>query len=53
LGVILVVEPMGWGPVIYFAASVWSLLGGTILIGDALRLCRLRQAQVAESTAES
>ena len=44
LGVILIVEPMGQGPVVYFAASVWALIGGTILIGDALRLRRLKQA---------
>lgn len=44
LGVMLVVEPMGRGPVVYFAASVWALVGGLILIGDALRLRRLRQA---------
>jgi uncharacterized membrane protein HdeD (DUF308 family) len=42
LGVILVVAPMNRGPVIYFAASVWALVGGTILIGDALRLRRAR-----------
>jgi uncharacterized membrane protein HdeD (DUF308 family) len=44
LGVILIIEPMGRGPVVYFAASVWALIGGTILIGDALRLRRLKQA---------
>ena len=44
LGVILVIEPLDRGPVIYFAASVWALVGGVILIGDAVRLRRLRQA---------
>jgi uncharacterized membrane protein HdeD (DUF308 family) len=44
LGVMLVIEPMGRGPVIYFAASVWALVGGAILIGDALRLRRRQQA---------
>jgi uncharacterized membrane protein HdeD (DUF308 family) len=44
LGVILVVAPMNRGPGIYLAASVWALVGGTILLGDALRLRRLRQA---------
>lgn len=49
LGVILVIAPMGRGPLIYFAASVWALVGGTILLGDAVRLRRLRQtAQQAE-----
>ena len=31
----LVVAPLDRGPVIYFAASVWALIGGMILIGDA------------------
>jgi uncharacterized membrane protein HdeD (DUF308 family) len=44
LGIILVIEPLGRGPVVYFAASVWALVGGAILIGDAVRLRRLRQA---------
>jgi uncharacterized membrane protein HdeD (DUF308 family) len=43
LGLLLVVEPMGRGPLIYVAASVWALIGGAILLSDALRLRRLRQ----------
>jgi uncharacterized membrane protein HdeD (DUF308 family) len=43
LGLLLVIEPLGRGPVIYFAASVWALIGGAILLGDALRLRRQRQ----------
>ena len=43
LGIMLVIEPLGRGPVIYFAASVWALVGGAILIGDAVRLRRIRQ----------
>jgi len=43
LGVLLVVAPLDHGPLIYFAASVWALVGGAILLGDALRLRRLRQ----------
>jgi uncharacterized membrane protein HdeD (DUF308 family) len=42
LGLMLVIEPMGRGPAIYFAASVWALLGGAILIGDAVRQRRER-----------
>ena len=42
LGLLLVVEPLGRGPLIYFVASVWALIGGVILIGDALRVRRLR-----------
>ena len=52
LGFLLVIEPMGRGPVVYFVASVWALVGGVILIGEAVRLRRLRQAQAAESTDE-
>ena len=43
LGIMLVIEPMGRGPVVYFAASVWALVGGAILIGDAVRLRRQRK----------
>jgi uncharacterized membrane protein HdeD (DUF308 family) len=50
LGSILVIEPMYRGPAVYFAASVWALVGGVILIGDAVRLRRLRQEQAPEST---
>ena len=43
LGLMLVVEPMGRGPWVYLAASVWALIGGVILLGDAVRLRRIRQ----------
>jgi uncharacterized membrane protein HdeD (DUF308 family) len=45
LGLVLVVAPMERGPVLHFVASVWAMLGGAILIGDALSLRRLRQQQ--------
>ena len=45
LGLLLVAAPMERGPVLHSVASVWALLGGIILIGDALRLRRLRQQQ--------
>ena len=51
LGVILVIAPMNRGPVIYLAASVWALVGGVILLGDALRLRRLRQQANQEAEA--
>jgi uncharacterized membrane protein HdeD (DUF308 family) len=45
LGVMLIVEPMGRSQFFYLAAAAWALLGGLILITDALRLRRLsRQA---------
>lgn len=53
LGLLLVVEPMGRGPVVYFVASVWALVGGAFLLVDAVRLRRLRQEKTAESTDES
>jgi uncharacterized membrane protein HdeD (DUF308 family) len=58
LGIMLVVEPTSQGPAIYFAASLWALVGGAVLIGDAVRLRRirqrrLRQAQAAEATGEN
>jgi uncharacterized membrane protein HdeD (DUF308 family) len=47
LGLMLVIEPMGRGPLVYFAASVWALIGGVILLGDALRIRRLRRGHEA------
>jgi uncharacterized membrane protein HdeD (DUF308 family) len=47
LGVMLVVEPMGRGPAVYVSAGIWALIGGTILIGDALRM-RRQGRQAAE-----
>ena len=53
LGFLLVVEPMGRGQLVYFAASVWALIGGVILLGDAARLRRLRQAAQQTKLASS
>jgi uncharacterized membrane protein HdeD (DUF308 family) len=38
LGLALIIEPLDQGLVIYFGASIWAMLGGIILFGDALRL---------------
>ena len=38
LGVLLIVEPLEQGTFIFIAASVWALIGGLILVGDALRI---------------
>jgi uncharacterized membrane protein HdeD (DUF308 family) len=38
LGAALIIEPLDQGLVIYFGASIWAILGGIILFGDALRL---------------
>jgi uncharacterized membrane protein HdeD (DUF308 family) len=40
LGVMLIVEPLGRSTFFYLAASIWALVGGFILISDALRLRR-------------
>jgi uncharacterized membrane protein HdeD (DUF308 family) len=51
LGLVLVVAPLERGPVLHFVASTWVstwvLLGGAILIGDALRLRRLRHQKAS------
>jgi hypothetical protein len=36
----LIVEPLGRSTFFYLAASIWALVGGFILISDALRLRR-------------
>jgi uncharacterized membrane protein HdeD (DUF308 family) len=38
LGGALILEPLDQGMIIYIGASIWAMVGGTILIGDALRL---------------
>ena len=57
LGLLLVVEPLGRGPLVYFAASFWALVGGAILLGDAARqrrerLRRLRQQPMTDAGEE-
>jgi uncharacterized membrane protein HdeD (DUF308 family) len=49
LGIMLVVEPLDRGPVVYFAASIWALVGGVILLGDAVRLRRQRAKHGTEA----
>jgi uncharacterized membrane protein HdeD (DUF308 family) len=49
LGLALVVQPLDQGLIIYLGASIWAMVGGTILIGDALRLrSRARAASSKE-----
>jgi len=38
LGMMLIVEPMGRSTFFYLAASIWALVGGAILIMDAVRI---------------
>lgn len=42
LGFLLVIAPLHLGPGVYVAASVWALVAGVILIGEATRLRRAR-----------
>ena len=43
LGTMLIVEPLGRSTFFYLAATIWALIGGVILIGDAFRLHRAAQ----------
>ena len=43
LGLLLILNPQERVPGVYLAASIWALVGGVILIGDALRVRRLRR----------
>ena len=38
MGGMLIIEPMRQGTLIYLGVSTWAIIGGVILIGDALRL---------------
>ena len=40
LGLMLIIEPMGRSIFFYLAASIWALVGGFILIMDAIRIRR-------------
>jgi uncharacterized membrane protein HdeD (DUF308 family) len=45
LGLILFLEPLEWGPLIQLVAMGWALLGGAILMLDALRIRRRIQSE--------
>jgi uncharacterized membrane protein HdeD (DUF308 family) len=38
MGGMLILEPMRQGTLIYLGVTIWAIIGGVILIGDALRL---------------
>ena len=38
LGVMLIIEPLGRSTAFYLAATIWALMGGFTLMGDAFRL---------------
>jgi uncharacterized membrane protein HdeD (DUF308 family) len=50
LGGALAITPLEIDLTVYIAASVWALLGGFILIGDALRIRRLKEQKVRLAT---
>jgi uncharacterized membrane protein HdeD (DUF308 family) len=43
LGLLLIVEPLGRSTFFYLTATIWALVGGFILIADAVRLYRVTQ----------
>jgi len=36
LGGLLIISPLEWGPLIYWTATIWALVGGGLIITDAL-----------------
>ena len=37
LGMMLIISPLDQGPFVYWAATIWALVGGGLIIADALR----------------
>jgi len=50
LGVVIVAEPLQRGRLLFTIATIWALIGGFILIGDALRARRQSQAAITTET---
>ena len=51
MGLLLIIKPLERGQLIYYLAAIWALLGGFILLGDALLLrksSRLSRVQADE-----
>ena len=46
LGLILILAPMDRGPIIYTAVFIWAILGGIILMGDALYMRQAAKEQI-------
>lgn len=44
LGMLIIFSDSGRSPTIYWAAIIWSLLGGALIIGDAFRQRRQRKS---------
>ena len=52
LGILLIVEPYGRGTFFYLGVVIWALVGGVILITDAIRLRRALQGEVPDGREE-
>ena len=51
MGGMLILEPMRQGTLIYLGVSIWAIIGGVILIGDALRLrSKVRKTSLREQS---
>ena len=48
MGLLLIIEPLDRGQLIYYAATIWALVGGFILISDALLLRRRSRASLVQ-----
>jgi uncharacterized membrane protein HdeD (DUF308 family) len=52
LGLMLLIEPYGRGIIFYLVVGIWALVGGFILITDAVRLRRAHQREIADGQEE-
>jgi len=52
LGVLLIVEPLGRSTFFYITITIWALVGGFILIADAVRLFRVTQNAITNPELE-
>ena len=51
MGGMLILEPMRQGTLIYLGVIIWAIIGGVILIGDALRQrSRVRKTSLREQS---
>ncbi len=51
LGAMLIVSPLEQGPIIYWVATIWALIGGILIFSDAFyQGARLKREQEAQET---
>jgi uncharacterized membrane protein HdeD (DUF308 family) len=55
LGSLLLISPLERGPIVYWTATVWALVGGAVILGDALnvRARARRQEQGSDAPPEA